>query len=287
MAYLPVDVLWIARYDYDAGWSLRLHRHDYLQMIFFLDGKGVFSLSGKKFDVHGGELFLIPADETHGLRAETQMRTLDVKFRVAAGPLARNLSRAPKVMQWSGPNAVALLERIRTEGELKSQWYRELCSVLMTEVLYLYLRHNPDGTFAGNSAAATGVAMRDPVLQRAFACIKAEYRRPLTIQEIAGACGCTDRTLRLHFQNVLRMRPLAFLQGYRIEQAKALICFSDYALKDIARQVGFQTVHHFTRQFAALEKRSPAAWRQEYLEGIRKDIYINPKFENRILTVKD
>ena len=57
-------------------------------------------------------------------------------------------------------------------------------------------------------------------------------------------------------------------------------------LKEIAEQVGFQTVHHFTRHFTAAEGSSPAAWRREYLGGIRKDVYINPKFENRILTVE-
>ena len=49
--------------------------------------------------------------------------------------------------------------------------------------------------------------------------------------------------------------------------------------------MGFQTVHHFTRIFTALEGRAPGDWRREYLEGIRKNVYINPHFENRILTV--
>jgi AraC-like DNA-binding protein len=56
-------------------------------------------------------------------------------------------------------------------------------------------------------------------------------------------------------------------------------------LKEIAEQAGFQTVQHFTRLFTAMEGRSPAVWKREYLEGIRKDVYINPHFENRIFTV--
>ena len=68
------------------------------------------------------------------------------------------------------------------------------------------------------------------------------------------------------------MRPLEFLQRHRIGQAKLLIQYSDYTLKEIAERVGFQTVHHFTWHFTALE-------------GIRKDVYINPRFENRIFTV--
>ena len=44
MPTLPVDVLWIARYDYQAGWALRPHHHTYFQMIFVVDGKGTFTL---------------------------------------------------------------------------------------------------------------------------------------------------------------------------------------------------------------------------------------------------
>ena len=285
MPNLPVDVLWIARYDYRPGWSLRLHQHNYKQMILFLDGKGIFTVADQPFPIHGGELFLIRSGETHGLRAESLVRTRDVKFRIAPGALARRLRRAARVLEWKDPGLAARFERIRAEGEHKSPWYRELCSVLLTEILYLFLRQDPHGAPPDDSAAAAEIVAHDQVLQHALACIRAHYHRPLTIREIARAAGCSDRTLRLHFRDALQMRPLAFLQRHRIEQAKALIQYSDCTLKEIAEQVGFQTVHHFTRLFTAMEGRSPAAWRRENLEGIRKDVYINPHFENRIFTV--
>ena len=287
MPNLPVDVLWIARYDYSRGWSLQLHRHNYLQMILFLDGKGVFTLAGREFPISRGELFLIRAGEDHGLRAESLVRTLDVKFRVASGALADRLRRATRVVHWSEPSLAARLERIRAEGEHKPPFYREVCSTLLTEILYLYLRQDPHGTPVDDSAVASGVAAHDHLIQRALTCIHANYQDPLTIREIARSAGCTDRTLRLHFHDVMQMKPLAFLQRHRIGQAKLLIQYSDYTLKEIAERVGFQTVHHFTRLFTALEGLSPAVWRREYLEGIRKDVYINPQFENRNFTVAE
>ncbi len=287
MPKLPVDVLWIARYDYALGWSLRLHRHNYLQMILFLDGKGVFTVGGQEFPIHGGDLFLIRSGENHGLRADSLVRTLDVKFRVEQGALARRLRSATRVVQWNEPSLAARLERIRFEGEHKPPYYREMCSVLLTEILYLHLRQDPHGTPLDESVVASGIAAHDHLLQRALACIHANYQNPLTIREIASAAGCTDRTLRLHFHDLMRMKPLGFLQRHRIGQAKRLIQYSDYTLKEIAERVGFQTVHHFTRLFTAMEGLSPAVWRHEYLEGIRKDVYINPRFENRILTVRD
>ncbi len=286
MPILPVDVLWIARYDYRPGWSLPLHNHDFLQMILFLDGNGSFTLADQTVPIRGGELFLIRSGENHGLRAETLVRTLDVKFRVEPGELATALGKAARMLEWHEPSLAARLERIRTEGEQKLPHYRELCAVLLMEMLYLYLRQDLRAELS-DEAALDAVLPRDQLLERAVGCIRTKYQTQLTVRDIARAAGCTDRTLRLHFQNVIQMRPLAFLQRHRITQAKMLIQHSDYSLKEIAEQVGFQTVHHFTRLFTALEGRSPAVWRRDYLEGIRKDVYINPTFENRIFTVGD
>jgi AraC family L-rhamnose operon transcriptional activator RhaR len=286
MASLPVDVLWIARYDYGPGWSLPLHNHDFLQMILFLDGTGTLTLSDQVFPIRGGELFLIRSGEMHGLRAESLVRTLDVKFRVEPGALFDALGTAAPMLEWHEPSLAARLERIRSEGEQKPPFYRELCSVLLTEILYLYLRQDLRPNLS-DDAAIDAVLPNDHLLERAVACIRTKFQTQLTVRDIARAAGCTDRTLRLHFQNVIHMRPLAYLQRYRIAQSKLLIQHSDYSLKEIAEQVGFQTVHHFTRLFTALEGRSPAVWRREYQEGIRRDVYINPAFENRIFTVGD
>ena len=280
-----VDVLWIARYDYQAGWSLRLHHHDYFQLILFLDGKGVFTIGHRTLPIAGGELCVIRAGETHGLRANSLMRTLDVKFRVGKGVLERGLRSATHVPRLKDSGIAARLERIRVEGEQKQPYYRELCSALLSEILFLYLRQGPAGAPAESTTAATEAQHQDPVIDRALLCIRSRLCEQLTVREIARVAGCTERTLRQHFQTSVGMAPLAFLQRHRVMRAKDLIRYSDYTLKEVAEQVGFQTVHHFTRHFTAAEGRSPAAWRREYLEGIRKDVYINPRFENRILTV--
>jgi len=286
MPSFPVDVLWIARYDYRPGWRTRLHQHNHFQMVFFLDGKGVFRIGDKEYPVRGGEVFLIRERQMHSLRAQSVMRSLDVKFRVAPGNLQRKLSRAANVVLWDEPGLATRFERIRAEGEQKGLYYRQVCSVLLTEILYLYLRQGPRSAQPRDAEATAESVAHDMVLDRAMAWIRAHYQEQLTIREIARAVGCTERTLRLHFQNGMKMRPLHFLQRYRITRGKALIQYSGYSLKQIAEQVGFQTIHHFTRMFTLIEGRSPAAWRRECLEGIRKDVYINPHFENRIFTVE-
>ena len=283
----PVDVLWIARYDYNPGWVLSPHNHDYFQMIFFLDGEAVFKLTDEEIQIHGGELFLLKPGETHGLQAESLLRTLDVKFRVRSGPLFRQLKGGVRSVEWNEPGLAARFERIRTEGEQKQHCYRELCGLLMEEILYLYLRQiQPMDAPSHLSVAATDAAPHDRLLRQAIAHIEDNFHNQMTVRDVAQAAGCSDRALRLHFRKTLRMTPLAFLQQRRMTKAKELIQYSDYSLKEIAQRVGLQTVHHFTRLFTSIEGSSPAAWRSRQLEGIRRDVFVDPRFSNRIFTVE-
>ncbi len=280
-----IDVLWTARYDYQPGWSLELHQHSYFQMIHFLGGRGTLRLGGANHPIRAGILFLIKPSEIHGLTAQSLVKSLDIKFRVGHGGLRRELLAAAGSVSIPESPAPALFERIRYEGEHKKPFYQEMCRTLMNELLLLYLRQQ-----GGMPAANVGLPdeqreMQDPILRRALEFIHTNYGSHISIRDVARALGCSERAVRLHFQDSLGSRPLLFLQRYRVARAKELIEYSDYALKEIAEAVGFKTVHHFTRTFTATEGLSPGAWRRKYLEGIRKDVCINPSFSNMNWTI--
>ncbi|MBI4889793.1 MAG: helix-turn-helix transcriptional regulator [Acidobacteria bacterium] len=280
-----VDVLWIARFDYQAGWVLRPHKHDYYQLLLFLEGRGEFTVADEEFAVRGGACFLIRPGEAHSLRARTPVKTLDVKFRVSAGALAQALAGAARWLEWGQMGLAGKLERIRMEGERRAAWYQEMCSALFKEVLFLYLRQQQERTAPQHLEGTDDLIPRGGPLERALAYLREHSGAQMAVSDMARAAGCSERTLRAQFQRVLHTAPLAYLQEQRITRAKQLMQYSDYSLKEIARRVGFQNVHHFTRLFSGVEGRGPAAWRRQYLEGIRKDVIINPEFSNRSFVV--
>jgi AraC-like DNA-binding protein len=281
-----IDVLWIARYDYPAGWGLKSHRHHYFQMIYFLDGNGVFTVDRQEYPIRGGHLFLIRPGQNHALRAGSPVRTLDVKFRIPNQAASRRLSKAAPYVALQESGLSAMFERIRMEGERKGPYCREMCSLLLGQILLLYLRQQGQADADPEPAPLPDTAIADDLLRRAVAHIRQNFSSPLTVGDLARALGCTDRAVRLHFSRTLQTRPLLYLQRYRIERAKEMMEYSGYTLKQIAEMAGFRTVQHFTRVFGEIEGRTPAAWRKQYLDGINKDVYIDPRFSSKVWTVK-
>src|SRR5215469_5846775 len=90
-----VEVLWTARFDYQPHWKLQRHKHDYFQMIYFLQGSGRFHLNGHSYKLSEPVLFLIRPNEYHGLDASEHVKTLDIKFQVSNKPLRQRLLRSP------------------------------------------------------------------------------------------------------------------------------------------------------------------------------------------------
>jgi AraC-like DNA-binding protein len=275
------EVLWTARFDYQPQWKLARHRHAHFQMIYCLGGSGRFLLEDREYPLTEGSLFLIKPRREHGLEPSSLVKTLDLKFLVKDRALRRSLLNAHEVIAEQDPRVAALFEQIRAEGERKDPMYREMCGVLLIQLLIRYLRRDsrPDDV-DGASLVSADDAPRDSLARQAIQFIEENYASDLSMRQIADAVGRSDRRLRQRFEESLGAPPMRYLAQYRVRKAKDLIQYSDHALKDVAGMVGFKSIHHFTRVFHEIAGETPGAWRRKYQAGICKDVVIDPRFSN-------
>lgn len=280
-----VQVLWIARYDYQPDWQLLKHEHEYFQMICFLSGSGQFTLGKADYSVTPGSLFLIKPRYLHGLVPMSLIKTLDVKFLVTDRSLHQLLLASGDRVQDKDLAAAGLFEHIRREGEEAGPLHRELCDAYLIQILIHFLRLDKQAS-GESSPDVEQEPVPDPVTQRAIEFISAHYGEDLDLRHIARAVQKSDRYLRLRFEEFVGMSPMRYLLHYRIQKSKELIRRSDYALKQVSQMVGFKSVHHFARAFHEVCGEAPGAWRRKYQAGICKDICLHPQFSNKIWTVR-
>lgn len=281
-----VEVLWIARYDYQPHWRLAEHQHDYFQMIYFISGSGCASLGGRDYRVGAGSLVLVKPHCVHALSPTSVVKTLDIKFLVNDRSGRRLMRDAAEFVQNCDANIAQLFERIRHEGELKRPFYRELCSALLMEMMLLHLResgvHREVASLGSNHHEPVG----DWIVQQAVQFIRDNHAEDVDAIDIAKVVGRSDRYVRQHFKETLGISPRRYLLEYRIQKAQDLIQFSNYMFKEIAAMVGFKTVHHFTRAFHHVSGETPGEWRRKNQAGICKDVIIEPGFVNINQTIR-
>lgn len=281
------EVLWTARYDYDPGWILKRHSHEFFQAVYLVSGAGTLSLDRTQYPIEPAHVFVVPPGVLHGLKASTRVRTLDMKFTVRNRALVSALRGIAPLYCTADSGIRTLFERVWHEGDVQEPLYREMCALHLLEFLLWLQRISPERvTTTPVSRTEAEVARGDILTGAVMSFVSEHIAEPLTVRRLAGELGCSERSLRQHLRDVLDVSPLQYVAHFRIDRAKSLIRESECALKEIASLVGFRSIHHFTRVFHRITGVSPGAWRERYARGVRKDVNINPRFRNEDWTVE-
>jgi signal transduction histidine kinase/DNA-binding LacI/PurR family transcriptional regulator/AraC-like DNA-binding protein len=100
------------------------------------------------------------------------------------------------------------------------------------------------------------------LVRKAMAYVQQSYQEPLSRHDLARHVGMSDDYLTYCFRQELGMTPIAYLNRYRIAQAKRLLRESDKAITEIALDVGFSDSGYFSRVFRREVGMSPEAFRR-------------------------
>ena len=277
-------VLWVARYDYNAGWELTRHRHDYYQIIYFLEGSGQVFLNSERYPIQEDTLLFIRPQDLHGLSTSQNccIKTLDLKFMVKDEELRVELSGLPGFMTMDNAMIKELLLNIKEEGLKKKYEYKTISNLYLIQMLLFLLRQGsgPLAPESGDSDLLNAENVSDPVCRKAISYMQAHYSDKITLDTLSNSIGYNKSYICQRFREALKCTPIHFLYGYRIKKSKELIAYSDYSLKKIALLSGFESVHHFTKVFHSFEGLTPGAYFSREKEQIRKDILLDENFIN-------
>jgi len=80
--------------------------------------------------------------------------------------------------------------------------------------------------------------------------IRANWNRPLTVEEIAGACGISVRSVFARFKQHRGIAPLTYLRDLRLDHAhQRLLDDPEDSVISIAMACGFSSFGHFARRY--------------------------------------
>jgi AraC-like DNA-binding protein len=100
------------------------------------------------------------------------------------------------------------------------------------------------------------------LVRRAMAYIHEHYADPISREDLARHLGMSSDYLTLCFRSEVGMTFVAYLNRYRVNQAKVLLADSDKNVKEVAIAVGFADSGYFTRVFRRQVGVTPDAYRR-------------------------
>ena len=250
---------------------------DYL-LVYIVSGTGPFSVGDDRFDVGPGDLIWIPPGVLHEMRGVSPTMFVaylhfDLVHDVERSPRVRSGARYPQgphpdmhpvwarqpIAGWNGllpvvngPAIYALMRQAIAEHRGARRPLR--VSGLMLEIFAEIA--------TGLSAPAANAGLHWPAMRRAAERIVARPEAPLDLQALAADARLSQSHFRKLFRETHGESPRAMQTRARMQKAAELVLHSSWSITQIAHQLGFSTVHNFSRAFTREIGVSPQGYRR-------------------------
>jgi YesN/AraC family two-component response regulator len=100
------------------------------------------------------------------------------------------------------------------------------------------------------------------LVRQAMAYLHEHYAQPISREDVARHVNMNEDYLTFCFRKELGMTPIAYLNRYRINQAKQLLAARSLSITEVALEVGFYDHSYFSRVFRREVGMSPDAYRR-------------------------
>lgn len=108
------------------------------------------------------------------------------------------------------------------------------------------------------------LVVKDPNVTRALAFIRENSHRPLTIPDVAAACGLSRRVLEKRFADLLGFSPFEEIRRQQLARVKTLLLNSDQTIEEIVPQTAFASPSHLSTAFRQGVGLSPRDFRRQF-----------------------
>ncbi|HET9528888.1 MAG TPA: helix-turn-helix transcriptional regulator [Blastocatellia bacterium] len=244
---------------YRGGAKLPKHSHELAFFCLLLDGAYSESYGRREVEYSPFTLVFHPPEEEHKTEMSPQGgHVFNIEIQGAMLDRLREYAPLPiTCFDLHGGELVWLAARLYRE-------YRELdaCSPLVIEGLALEML-----AIAARGSAAT-LTRREPAwLSEVIDLLRAEYRRNLSVGEIASKVGVHPIHLSRVFRQAYNQTVGDYIHRLRVRFACAELSRSDAQPAEVALAAGFADQSHFTRVFKQVTGMTPGAFRGALSRG--------------------
>ncbi|MDT8979912.1 AraC family transcriptional regulator [Paenibacillus sp. chi10] len=265
-----------------------LHRHSFFEMCYVMEGSGEYIDDGKHYPLSSGTSFCSRPGIWHQIRSDEGLALCYVAFDIIESDSADAYARAYQVLAQDAVPVIPSAEKSATAALWGALLYmfdnangqgqaaypiavlQSTAGALLYSMLPLFAPHTYQLPEVSIGAANISVGTND-LFRRACLYLADNLSEPLSLEIVAQHLHISPRHLSRLFMQHGGQTFVHYVQERRIQLAKELLLDTDAAIKHIAAQCGFESVHYFTRVFTQLLGVSPARYRRRYLHRARPD----------------
>jgi AraC-like DNA-binding protein len=279
--------VWIQRASHGKHNLFEEHLHDFVELIYVVQGQGMHRINGMNYALNTGDVFLIMPGESHHFpdapnshleivnclfRQETIPAYLPKGLNVLADlpfirPFCGSSERPPRKLSLTSAESTevlgqleAMLQELKTGAPGANVIAVQLLVHLLIRLSRILLRQSPD-----ISRTKPVPIQHEILVRKVIAYLEQHFHRKLSIEELARAFTISGRHLCRVFREQTNRSIHETLLQIRVERAKQMLAETNRSVDSIASFAGFSDSSHFNRTFIRLAGCTPSRYRKECL----------------------
>lgn len=245
--------------DTSPIWNFARHSHPYIELMYFIEGKGNLEVSGTQMTISLFDTVVYPANWEH------QEDIISEKKREI-------------ICLWVDLPGLELEEPIKLHDQ------ENTLSQIFRFIHYEAKREDPEPLLLeyGIKLLLTIILRNNSeamehmdVLTKALQYIHARFNEKITLDQLAAMEHISKSYLSRLFKRHTGMTVISYVNNLRIQMAKRLLTSTSESVNEIAYQVGFESTKYFFRIFKTLVGESPASFRRNYKATAKGESELN------------
>jgi AraC-like DNA-binding protein len=276
---IPTDEIYIS--EYTGMQSVDLHFHQFIELVFVIEGTCEHYYLGNKTTMVTGDTFIIVPGEEHSYDIHSRTVIINCIFYseflkndwdtlkkmsgiynfVVLEPLFRFEANNNQILRLN-PSELShvhfLLSLIKKEFDTKSDGYVLAAKSYLLSILMI-LGRKWEQTY---NVQSKSYEKKSELIEKALLYINQNISNHLIVDELASLVYLSPDYFRRIFREVTKMSPVRYINSLRVERAKELLNKTDMTIGEISETVGIGDIQYFSRMFNEIEGISPLKYKK-------------------------
>lgn len=254
------------------------HAHsDFTELTYILSGKGRYLVEGKIYDVEAGDMIICNAGVHHqNLVLDSQEPTVefftgftDVHFKNMA-PNSINLPNGEYVIRLNTEAKQEVNKKcyeMLAENEAGQIGKYFMLKAHLMQILLIIMREIVEAPKIKQSGCNFETYNKSYAVKRIINYLSENYEQKISLDQIAHNMYLSPVYISKIFKEETGESPINYLIKIRLEKAKEILKNDKNGdIKNIANEVGYEDVYHFSKLFKKYYGISPLHYRRKLLE---------------------
>ena len=260
---LRVDSIYTFFYhEKEQGFLFPGEAHPMAELTYVDQGSMHSVVEGQDLLLKQGDLVVYGPGQWHMQYADIGIapRYVTISFAVSGLELAPLLNRKFTAPQ----DVISLLKRMLREQERMAEYSDDIILSQLNLMLLLLLRESA-APKTGKLQTSNAIHSENEIIRQAQQFVSSHIREKLSVPLVARQVDVSPSYLTALFHKNLQISPGEYIRRIKLQESKQMIRENNLNFTEIAAELQYSTVHHFSRQFKEKFGITPT----EYAKSVR------------------